>query len=79
MLYEAFQYSNEIGQEKNFGSGQLIFENWSGGPLEVFLNHNLNFSNLINVNMQTLLPMHRWQPGGVRCWADLRRSRHGES
>ena len=22
--------------KKNFGSGQLIFENWSGGPVEVF-------------------------------------------
>ena len=25
-----------LGQEKNIGSGQLIFENWSGGPVEVF-------------------------------------------
>ena len=26
-----------IGQEKkNFGSGQLIFENWSGGPVTFF-------------------------------------------
>ena len=32
-----------------------------------FLNHNLNFPNLINVNMQTWLPMQKWQPGGVRC------------
>ena len=22
--------------KKNFGSGQLSFENWSGGPVEVF-------------------------------------------
>ena len=22
--------------KKNFGSGQLIFENWSGGPVDVF-------------------------------------------
>ena len=22
---------------KNFGSGQLIFENWCGGPVDVFL------------------------------------------
>ena len=34
--------------KKNFGSGQLIFENWSGGPVEVFFfcNHNLYFSIL---------------------------------
>ena len=25
-----------LGQEKNFGSAQLIFENWSGGLAEVF-------------------------------------------
>ena len=39
--------------KKNFGSGQLIFENWSGGLVDVFffLNHNLNFPNLMNVNM----------------------------
>ena len=23
-------------RKKNFGSGRLIFENWSGGPVEVF-------------------------------------------
>ena len=33
--------------------GQMIFENWSCGPVDVFFNHNLNFPNLINVNMQT--------------------------
>ena len=28
---------NILGQgKKNFGSGQLIFENWSGGPVDVF-------------------------------------------
>ena len=31
-----------LGQEKNFASGQLIFDNWSVG---------LNFANLMNVNM----------------------------
>ena len=37
-----------LGQEKKFGSGQLIFENWSGSPVEVFfLNHSLYFPNLI--------------------------------
>ena len=25
-----------LGQEKNFGSGQLIFENCSGGPVDLF-------------------------------------------
>ena len=57
-------------QEKNFGSAQLIFENWSGGPVDVFfLNHNLNFPNLMNdVYMQKWMLMQRWQPGGVRCW-----------
>ena len=37
-------------KKKNFGSGQLIFENWSGGPVDLFsffLNHNINHSNLI--------------------------------
>ena len=36
--------------KKNFGSGQLIFENWSGGPVDLFsffLNHNINIPNLI--------------------------------
>ena len=28
--------SKFIRPGKNFGSGQLIFENWSGGPVEVF-------------------------------------------
>ena len=42
-------YPIKARKKKNFGSGQLIFENWSGGPVEVFffLNHNLNFPNLI--------------------------------
>ena len=26
-----------LGQEKNFSSGHLIFENWSGGPVDLFL------------------------------------------
>ena len=34
-------------RKKNFGSGQLIFENWSGGPFFFFLNHNINIPNLI--------------------------------
>ena len=34
-------------RKKNFGSGQLIFENWSGGPVDLFLNHNINIPNLI--------------------------------
>ena len=40
---------NDLGQEKkNFGSGQLIFENWSGAQLKFFfLNHNQYFPNLI--------------------------------
>ena len=40
-----------LGQEKKLsGSGQLIFENWSGGPVALFsffLNHNINIPNLI--------------------------------
>ena len=35
---------------KNFGSGQLIFENWSGGPVDLFsffLNNNKNLPNPI--------------------------------
>ena len=41
--------------KKNFGSGQLIFENWSGGPVAgwpggpffIFLNNNINIQSLI--------------------------------
>ena len=36
--------------KKNFGSGQLIFENWSGGLVDLFsffLNHNINIPNPI--------------------------------
>ena len=40
-----------LGQEKkNFGSGQLIFENWSGSPVDLFfffLKNNINLPNLI--------------------------------
>ena len=42
--------SYNLGQEKNFGSGELIFENWSGGPVDLFsffLNHNINLPSLI--------------------------------
>ena len=63
--------------EKNFGSGQLIFENWSGGPADIFFNHNLNFPILINANMQTWMPMQRWQHGGVRCWMSVAEQTHG--
>ena len=41
---------NRLGQEKNFGSGPLIFENWSGGLVGLFsffLKHNINIPNLI--------------------------------
>ena len=31
-------------QEKNFGSAQLIFENWSGGPVDVFFEPQPKFS-----------------------------------
>ena len=30
--------------KKNFGSGQLIFENWSGGPVEFFFEPQPIFS-----------------------------------
>ena len=34
---QRFYYPYILGQEKKyFGSGQLIFENWSGGPLDLF-------------------------------------------
>ena len=60
----------EVRPGKNFRSDQLIFENSSSGQRRFFfLNHNLNFLNIMNnVNMQTWMPMQRWQPGGVRCW-----------
>ena len=47
---------------KNFGSGQLIFfKNWSGGPVDVFLEPQPKFPNLMNVNIQTWMLM-QWQP-----------------
>ena len=33
-----------------------------------FFNHNLNFPNLMKVNMQRWMPMQRWRPGRVMCW-----------
>ena len=48
----------KLGQEKNLWFWSIDF--WPGTQPK--------FSNLINVNMQTWLPMQRWQPGGVRCW-----------
>ena len=54
-----------LGQDKTFNSGQLIFENWSGGPVDVFFKPQPKFfPNLINANMQTWMP----DDGGVRCW-----------
>ena len=43
-------YQFKARNKKNFGSGQLIFENWSGGPVDLFsffLNHNINIPYLI--------------------------------
>ena len=35
-----FEFRHQINNvwpgKKNFGSGQLIFENWSGGPVKLF-------------------------------------------
>ena len=45
-----------LGEEKNFGSGQLIIENWSGRRF-FFLNHK-NFPNLMNVNECQHAEMH---------------------
>ena len=44
--------------KKNFGSGQLIFENWSGGPVEVFffLNHNLYSKSYFSTSHKTRDP-----------------------
>ena len=44
------QESPKARNKKDFGSGDLIFENWSGGPVDLFsffLNHNINLPNLI--------------------------------
>ena len=42
-----------LGQKKNFGSGQLIFENWSGGLVDAFLYPS--FPNLMNVLCATTI------------------------
>ena len=45
-----FEMQFRPGKKLCFGSGQLIFENWSGVPILnrlFFWNHNLNFPNLI--------------------------------
>ena len=55
-------------RKKNFGSGQLIFENWSGGPVAVFFfepRHKFSKSN--ESQHAEMMPIQRWQPGGVRC------------
>ena len=43
LIYQTYYCQNYFKFEKvirpgkkNFGSGQLIFENWSGGPVDVF-------------------------------------------
>ena len=58
-----FRVRSEIkARKKNFGSGQLIFENWSGGPVKHFflLNHNLNF--LPNFSESKVLNDHKDDP-----------------
>ena len=58
-----------LGQEKKFGSGQLIFENWSGGPVAVFFffEPRPKFSKSNKSQQAEMMPIQSWQPGGVRC------------
>ena len=52
----------------NFGSGQLIFENWSGGPVDVFFfEPQPKFSKSNESQHAEMTPIQRWQTGGVRC------------
>ena len=50
-IWQSINFFIRPGIKKNFGSGQLIFENWSSGPVDLFsfffLNHNINLPNLI--------------------------------
>ena len=36
--------TSKARNKKHFGSGQLIFENWSGGPVDIFLEPHPKFS-----------------------------------
>ena len=49
--YTAVVHLTLGNEKKNFGSGQLIFENWSGGTVDLFsfffLNYNKNLPNLV--------------------------------
>ena len=62
--------------KKNFGSGQLIFENWSGCPVDLFpfffeLDYNINLPNLI---FQKVLKLEI-QIKPVLIWVSLRKGR----
>ena len=75
-----------LDQEKNFGSGQLIFENWSGGPVDFFLEPQPKYMYSrskkcqdADMDADTEVATWRCPELDVRCWVDSRRSRHGES
>ena len=65
------------GKKKNFGSGQLIFENWSGGPVDLFsffLNQNINLPNLsfqqvlkLEVQIKPVLIRVSCRKGRLKC------------
>ena len=39
--------------KKNFGSGQLIFENWSGGPVDLFLKPDKSSKSYFSTSLKT--------------------------
>ena len=59
-FYVHYQYHVILdykARKKNFGSGQLIFENWSGGPVELFSSFfsNLIFQQVLKLEIQIKL------------------------
>ena len=43
--------------KKNFGSGQLIFENWSGGPVDIFFEPQPKFSKSNESQHAEMMPI----------------------
>ena len=57
-----------LGREKNFGSGQLIFENWSGGLVDVFFKKQPKFSKSNECQQVYTDADAEIATSGVRCW-----------
>ena len=63
---------------KKFGSGQLILENWSGGPVDgFFFEPQPKFSKSKECLHADMDAEQRWQPVAVRCWMSGARQTRG--